>query len=104
MLGIDGNNWGVGIELEGPPSSLRSVAWNQTQIELLWQFCLWLKNKYQTIVGVTDHSTILPTMKTDVLGGVGVDLFPWNIPIPDLMDLSTIEIRQAVRKHFNMKN
>lgn len=101
-FGTDINSQSIGIELEGPPSSIGAKGWDPKQMETLWALCLWIKIKIPTIIGVTDHSTILPTMKTDVLGRAGIDEFPWAVP-SGLIDLSVLSMRQEVRKHFNMK-
>lgn len=103
VLGGDINSQSVGIELEGPPSFLKKNGWDKGQMDTLRDLCLWIKDKSVQVIGVTDHSTILPTMKSDVLKGVGVDLFPWNVP-EGFQDWATPEIRAKVRKHFNLKN
>ena len=104
--GVDINSCSIGIELEGPPGVVKTQGWNQALIDLLWQTCKWIKTKVPTIIGITDHSTILPQppwCKTDVLGGTGINTFPWEgVESTGLEDLSIAYIRQQVRDHFKL--
>lgn len=109
MGGVNVNNYSIGIELEGPPSYIKSpmtsTGWSRQQMVVLWDLCKLIKSKVPTIVGITDHSTILPTQKTDVLGGKGIDKFTDWVPGVDytgLIDMATENIRHQVRDYFKM--
>jgi N-acetyl-anhydromuramyl-L-alanine amidase AmpD len=109
LVGNNVNSYSIGIELEGPPSyvGLSSTGWNTNQLNLLWELCILIKYKVPTIVGITDHSTILPTMKTDVLAGTGInklsfDIWEAGIEYTKLENMSTKVIRDQIRAYFKL--
>jgi N-acetyl-anhydromuramyl-L-alanine amidase AmpD len=103
--GMAVNAYSIGIELEGPPSMTKQKTWDPVLIQLLADLCKWLAGKFPSILGITDHSTILPKEKIDVLGGKGGDYFPWDalIKASGLSDQSTPTIRSMVKEHFKIK-
>lgn len=102
---LDGlNSYSVGIECEGPPSSIKRTEWSNAFIYSLANLCKYIASRNPTICGITDHSTIAPKQKTDVIMGMGVNLFPWHyfIERAGLPDLATDDIRRQVKKHYGM--
>lgn len=99
------NSYSVGIEIEGPPSMFGKKGWDHGMLSTLAELCREIVRENPTIKGITDHSTIAPKAKSDVLGGSGVDLFPWNdwYPNTGLENYSTPEMRAKVRKHYGME-
>jgi N-acetyl-anhydromuramyl-L-alanine amidase AmpD len=104
VTGVNLNLSSIGIEIEGAPSNLGLTGWKPELIQLVADLCKWIATQCPTVTGITDHSTILPTMRTDVLGGRGVDTFPWATLVAGsgLIDQSTSDIRQQVRKYFKL--
>ncbi len=85
--GSNVNNFSIGIELEGPPSSVDLVGWPAEQIAALINLCDQIKERYPYIK-ITDHSTISPGRKVDVKMGSGPNEFDWdsfikNVDIPE---------------------
>lgn len=85
------NNYTFGIELVGPPSAIGLKGWDQRQIDSCVKICLYLKQKYPSIIFITDHSTIAPGRKIDVKKNEQPqDLFPWQalieaVGLPDIV-------------------
>ena len=80
------NNCSIGIELEGPPSTLDLEWWYRSQIVVCAELIKDIKSRYPDIK-ITDHSTISPGRKVDVKMGTGVNKFPWDL----LLELGDIE-------------
>jgi N-acetylmuramoyl-L-alanine amidase len=100
------NSYSIGIECEGSPSVIKTNGWDESFVDNLIILCQKIKNEMPTIKGITDHSTISPQLgKSDVLGGVGIDKFPWNelVSGSGLIDEATPIIREQVRKHYGLK-
>ena len=104
LLSTDTNAETIGIELAGPPSSLKQTSWNPQQISTLVDLCKYIKQQVPTIIGIVDHSTIDPLHKSDVKKGTGVDLFPWDdfISRTGMLDF-TKDYTQLVKAHFGIK-
>jgi N-acetyl-anhydromuramyl-L-alanine amidase AmpD len=105
VFGQNLNMTGIGIELEGPPSITKLPKWDERQISSLIELCKHLKHELPTIQGITDHCTIFPGRKIDVLGATKPsDIFPWDKLISEtgLTDFSTKEMRQKSIEHFGM--
>lgn len=99
------NSYSVGIECEGPPSLIKYCGWTEDFIDALAELCQHIKNDTPQIIGITDHSTISPQIgKSDVLGGNGIDAFPWVdlVSKSGLKDMATAEHRKAVREHYKL--
>lgn len=83
------NPCSIGIEQAGPPSHINKLikkynwdipewqGWPENQIQGLIRLCRDIKMRWPEIK-LTDHSTIAPGRKSDVLGKSGIDLFPWE--------------------------
>jgi N-acetyl-anhydromuramyl-L-alanine amidase AmpD len=104
LLNVDTNAATVGIECEGPPSVIGTSGWYPQMIDSLVWLCKYIVQQIPGIIAVTDHSTINPLYKSDVKCGIGKDLFPWNdfINKVGLIDYSTLEYANEIRKHFGM--
>lgn len=89
LFGKSLNDVSIGIELEGPPSLKGWDSWSEVQIKTCAKLCREIALRHN-IIGVTDHHTIAPKRKIDVLAGTGVDLFPWDYLLSNtgLSDLS----------------
>ena len=98
------NSYSIGIECEGPPSSIKRTGWSDDFIFSLSELCIYIASECGAICGITDHSTICPQQKNDVLNGKGIDAFPWQkfISMTGMINLATPEIREEVRKHYGM--
>ena len=94
----------IGIECEGPPSLFKETKWNESFINVLVELCKYIESKVPTIVGIVDHSTIMPKRKSDVKGGTGVDLFPWEefVKRTGLEDYTVEPYRTEIKKYFGM--
>jgi N-acetyl-anhydromuramyl-L-alanine amidase AmpD len=73
------NPCSIGIELEGPPSSIGTKGWPDTQIEKCAELCKDIRIRWPEIK-LIDHWRISPTNKIDVIKGTGYaeDVFPWG--------------------------
>ena len=74
------NPCSIGIELEGPPSSVNGMeSWHGEQISALVGLCKEIAARNPGIK-LTDHSRISPGRKIDVIAGTGneEDVFPWD--------------------------
>jgi len=76
------NRIAISIELVGPPSSLNLTKWPKRQMEALTSLCRDIKTRHPGIK-ITDHSTISPSRKVDVLAGTGPNKFPWDEVVAD---------------------
>lgn len=101
----DTNADSIGIECEGPPSMIKAEGWNSDFIDILAKLCIYIKTKVPTIIGVVDHSTIMPHQKSDVKKGTGIDLFPWNdfVTKTGLMDYTIEPYASQIKQHFGVK-
>jgi N-acetyl-anhydromuramyl-L-alanine amidase AmpD len=101
------NSYSIGIECEGPPSFLKwEKTWSASFLSSLVNLCRYIKERVPSIMLITDHSTISPQLgKTDMLGGKGIDSFPWVelVSGSGLKDGATAEMRSLVRAHYGVK-
>lgn len=81
------NPCSIGIELEGPPSSIGTKSWPKIQIEKCAELLRMISDRYPGIK-LIDHSRIC-SAKIDVIKGTGYpeDVFPWA----ELVELSGLE-------------
>jgi len=71
------NKDSIGIELEGPPSTLGITSWWATQLKPCIELCKEISERYPGIK-ITDHSSLTPSRKVDVKQGAGPNTFPWD--------------------------
>jgi N-acetyl-anhydromuramyl-L-alanine amidase AmpD len=103
LCGDNINKFSIGIELEGPPSSIGEHGWDSKLYIELGFLCQYIVSLCPTIVGIVDHSTISPHLKQDVKRGTGIDLIDWDAIVrssglPDL----TVDNAALIRKRFNL--
>jgi N-acetylmuramoyl-L-alanine amidase len=101
------NGSAVGIEVEGPPSVIKTAGWSPKLITRLAVLCIYCALTTGAD-GICDHSTINPVQKQDVKGGTGKDVFPWEDLVnmvsagADLKDYSAEPYRSQIREHFGL--
>ena len=104
LLQNDTNADTIGIEFEGPPSSIGKPEWDSTAIHWLAMLCEFVAQGIPSIKGIVDHSTIDPRHKMDVKGGTGMDKFPWQtlVDLCGLEDYTIYGYSAMIKKHFGM--